>query len=67
MLYAGIFWNAVTLATESDYIIRQYLEEALGREKAELAASGGIAAGEKINLASLEGEKTTMMLKGIIG
>jgi hypothetical protein len=36
-------------------IRRQYLEEALGQEEAERATSGGIAAGEKIDRATLEG------------
>jgi anoctamin-10 len=39
---------------------RQYLEEALGQEEAERAASGGIAAGEKIDRATLEGEDLAM-------
>lgn len=35
---------------------RQYLEEAMGQEEADQASSGGIAAGEKINRATLEGK-----------
>jgi anoctamin-10 len=39
---------------------RQYLAEALGQKEAERAASGGIAAGEKIDRVSLEGKDITV-------
>jgi hypothetical protein len=35
---------------------RQFLIEALGQEEAERAVSGGIAVGEKLDQASLEGK-----------
>lgn len=45
-------------------IRRRYLEEALGQEEAERAASGGIAAGEKVDRVSLEEEARQSTLQG---
>lgn len=44
--------------------LRQYLEESLGREKAEESITGGIAAGEKISRSTLEEEARETTLKG---
>ena len=55
LLYAGKLFDAVVVVHETDDAVRQYLEEALGHEEAERAASGGIVAGEKIDWESLEG------------
>ena len=60
MLYAGRPLDAISPFAEADDTVRQYLEEALGQEEAERAAGGGIAAGEKIDHASLEGKGITV-------
>lgn len=43
---------------------RKYLEESIGREKADTAATGGIAAGEKISRNTLEEEARQSTLSG---
>jgi anoctamin-10 len=43
---------------------RQYIQESMGDDAAELAATGGIAAGEKISKSTLDGESTQSALKG---
>jgi hypothetical protein len=44
--------------------LRQYLEESMGQEAADRAASGGIAAGEKISRSTLEESARESTLKG---
>jgi anoctamin-10 len=43
---------------------RQYIQESSGGEEAEKAATGGIAAGEKINRSTLEEDARQSTLKG---
>lgn len=43
---------------------RQYIEESMGEDAAEKAATGGIAAGEKISRSTLEDEARQSTLKG---
>jgi hypothetical protein len=43
---------------------RQYIQESMGDDAAELAAAGGIAAGEKISKSTLAGEAKQSTLQG---
>ena len=45
-------------------LFRQYLEESMGQESADNAASGGIAAGEKISRSTLEAAARESTTKG---
>jgi len=45
-------------------IFRQYLQESIGQEAADNAASGGIAGGEKISRSTLEDAARMSTLKG---
>ena len=43
---------------------RQYMRESVGKEQAEKAATGGIAAGEKISTSTLDGQSGQSALNG---
>lgn len=61
--FAGRGLDVLLRSMECAKFFRQYLEEALGQEEVERAASGGIAAGEKLDRSSLEGEDIPVMTK----